>query len=51
MMATAKNFIGHFRTCGNITNNNLFTFDNHDATYCSSIMGCSCAAPAESFNL
>jgi hypothetical protein len=51
MMATAKNFIGNFRTCGHVTDYNLLTFNNHNAAHGSRIVSCSCATPTESLNL
>jgi hypothetical protein len=50
-MATAKNLICHLCTWGYIANDNLFTLDNHNAANCSSVMCCSSAAPAQSFDL
>jgi hypothetical protein len=47
MVATAKNLIGNFGSCSDISHNNLFTFGNHNPADGSCVMSRAGTTPAE----
>jgi hypothetical protein len=50
-MSAAQNFVSNFSTRCNVSDYNLFTLNDHNAANCSSIMGGTCTAPAQGFDL
>jgi hypothetical protein len=51
MVATTKNLIRNLCTGCHIANDNLFTFNDHNSTNGSCVMGCTSPTPTERFYL